>query len=328
MNYRTMADLSALIIKSIDKIPTDIDLIVGVPRSGLLVANYLAVLMNKPITDFEGLFQNRLIATGSTKRMDKSIVSISECRKILILEDSVSSGESINKCKRRIAEACMDIEVIYCAAYVAPDKIKEVDIYFEILGSPRVFEWNIFHHQGVLKNACFDMDGVLCQDPSSTENDDGENYLNFLQTAKRKIIPTCQIGYIVTSRLEKYRAETEDWLKDNGVEYGQLIMLDATAEERREKGLHAKYKAEIYQKLNSSLFIESDEKQAAEIHSLTKKPVYCVGNNQFFDGNTKYKLRYESRKKLYRMLSRNKRIRKLYRTLRGILLERDKRGDA
>ena len=52
MNFRTVSDLTKTIMKKIDIIPSDIDLIVGIPRSGLLVANYIALLLNKPITKF------------------------------------------------------------------------------------------------------------------------------------------------------------------------------------------------------------------------------------------------------------------------------------
>ena len=48
-----------------------------------------------------------------------------------------------------------------------------------------------------------------------------------------------EINTIVTSRLEKYREPTEKWLKDHGVKYKQLIMLDLpSAEERRKQGCH------------------------------------------------------------------------------------------
>lgn len=59
MNFRTINDLNNLISKNLDKIPKDIDLIVGVPRSGLFVANLIALYLNLPLTDFDS-FLNRL----------------------------------------------------------------------------------------------------------------------------------------------------------------------------------------------------------------------------------------------------------------------------
>jgi len=42
----------------------DIDLIVGIPRSGLLVANLMVLHRNLPMTDVIGLHDGRLTDTG------------------------------------------------------------------------------------------------------------------------------------------------------------------------------------------------------------------------------------------------------------------------
>lgn len=294
MNYKSFADLGNLIGENISKIPSDIDLVVGVPRSGLLVANMISVLMNKPLTDFEGYLSNRLISCGKTKNTEFMPTDCKSFKKVLIVEDSVASGLSINSCKERLS-SIQDVTFIYLAAFIEPDKEDLIDIYFEKVPQPRVFEWNIFHHKFIIPLSCFDIDGVLCEDPTKEQNDDGEKYINFIKTAKPKHIPTVKIGKIVTSRLEKYRSETEEWLKNNGVEYGELVMLNATAEERVKNNLHASFKASIYkQSKESFLFIESEIHQAIEINRLTNKPVYCTENNHLYDGKTTY---YQQRKR-------------------------------
>ncbi len=50
-------------------------------------------------------------------------------------------------------------------------------------------------------------------------------YMRFLENAKPLWIPNRKLGWIVTSRLEKYRTVTEKWLKDHSVEYGHLFMM-------------------------------------------------------------------------------------------------------
>lgn len=60
MNYRSIVDLNSDIKKWISELPNDLDLIVGIPRSGLLVANLLALHLNLPLTDVEGLIENRI----------------------------------------------------------------------------------------------------------------------------------------------------------------------------------------------------------------------------------------------------------------------------
>jgi len=55
MNYRNISDLNKIILKKLSIIPRDIDLIVGVPRSGMMPANLLALYLNKPYTDLHSL---------------------------------------------------------------------------------------------------------------------------------------------------------------------------------------------------------------------------------------------------------------------------------
>lgn len=317
MKYVSLNDLSTLIINNIGRIPPDIDLVVGIPRSGLLVANMIALLTNKSLTDVDGLFENRIIASGKTKAGKRIINNIDECKKILVVEDSVATGNSIAACKEKLECLRNRFEFIFLAAYVVPEKKGCVDICLQEMELPRLFEWNMFHHPSIIPKTCFDIDGVLCEDPTAVENDDGIQYKNFLLNAKAKLIPTSRIGYIVTSRLEKYRAETEKWLQDNNVCYDKLIMLNATAEERAAQNMHASFKARIYKELKGSvLFIESEDCQAVEISNLSGKPVYCVKTNHFYDGSKQYNLKNETKSKIKKFLKKSKIVRYLYSSIK------------
>lgn len=46
MNFRTLDQLNQCIYNNMYKLPRDIDLIVGIPRSGMLVANIIALYLN------------------------------------------------------------------------------------------------------------------------------------------------------------------------------------------------------------------------------------------------------------------------------------------
>lgn len=317
MNYRSIDDLTKMIFNNISKIPHDVDLIVGIPRSGLLVANCISLLMNKPLTDIDGLLDGRILENGHTKNNSGNISNIEECHKILVVDDSVASGESIMTCKSKLSNVSTTIEVVYCAAYVLTSSKHMVDIYFQVVDDPRLFEWNIFHQPATLKKMCFDIDGVLCDDPTPKQNDDGDAYKKFLENASPKIIPSGRIGSIVSSRLEKYRSETELWLKENGIEYDRLILLNATAEERRNNNLHATFKAEYYKKTNAVLFIESEERQAVEINNISGKPVFCIENQKFYSGNKKYKIKFETKSNIRGFFRRSKMLRNIYSRLKG-----------
>ncbi|NIK23008.1 phosphoribosyltransferase [Paenibacillus lupini] len=286
MEYRSYSDLNRLIRKNVSRFQTSkYDLIVGIPRSGMLPAYMISLILNKKCCDIDSLINNIALKTGSTRNSKDEIIYPSDAKKILIIDDSICSGKSLSN---EISKIPFNIrEKITTLAVYTSEKVRDdVDITLEYVPTPRIFEWNIFHHS-IVGNSCFDIDGVLCIDPTEEENDDGEKYNNFLLNALPYIIPTGKINSLVTSRLEKYRPETEVWLKNNGVVYENLLMLDLpTKEERQRLGAHASFKAEVYKKSGQELFYESDRNQAIKIHELTKKPVYCVDSNEFFNKNS------------------------------------------
>jgi uncharacterized HAD superfamily protein len=163
---------------------------------------------------------------------------------------------------------------ITAAIYASRTGVNAVDIHFEQVDMPRVFAWNLFH-RNELAQCCVDIDGVLCNDPTRDENDDGPNYLRFLASATPLARPTYRIGHLVTSRLERYREPTLRWLHAHGVKFDQLHMLDLpSAHERRRLGCHAEFKARVYRSISDAmLFIESDPRQALDIARLSGKPV-------------------------------------------------------
>ena len=278
INFVTFNMLNKLMLQNLHRIPHDVDVVVGVPRSGLLLANMIACQLNKPLTDVAGVIAGRLMDSGWTKNKTDWVKDFSAVKKILVVDDSIASGTSINKVKQQLA--LINVEKIYLAALVEPRSVNMVDLYFSVVPQPRVFEWNYMHHV-ILKKSCVDFDGVLCQDPTPEQNDDGEKYRNFILNAEPKLIPSRPIGWIVTARLKKYMEETKTWLHKYNIQYDNLIMLDLeSAEQRRALGIHASFKAQIYaEQKEATLFIESDPSQAYEIVQRTKKDVFCSGNS-------------------------------------------------
>ena len=204
-----------------------------------------------------------------------------------MVDDSIASGSAMDKCRESLKELSSSFSISYCAIYVIPGKEKMVDYYFEIVPLPRYFQWNILNHTS-LEKACFDIDGVLCVDPTEEQNDDGEKYRDFILNAPPLFIPGSRIGTIVTSRLEKYRKETETWLQANNVKYNNLVLLDLPDKEARMRAnSHAVHKAKTYTNSQYILFIESSLSQAIEINRITKKPVLCTENfEMIFDAES------------------------------------------
>ncbi|MBS1510977.1 MAG: phosphoribosyl transferase [Bacteroidetes bacterium] len=283
MYYRNIRDLNNIILKRLHIIPRDFDLIVGVPRSGMLPANLLALYLNKPYTDIHSFMNGHIYKAGARAQFFNN----SEFKKILVVDDSVASGSALKECKENLKELESKFDIKYAAVYVIPGKEKVVDYYFEAVPLPRYFQWNILNHT-TLEKACFDIDGVLCVDPTPEQNDDGPKYVDFILNAPPLFIPGAKIGTIVTSRLEKYRKETEYWLAKNNVKYNDLVMLDLPDMAARQKANnHGDHKAKAYMTKPYVLFVESDMNQAMQINRISKKPVLCTENfEMIFDAES------------------------------------------
>jgi len=274
MNYRNITALNNIILKRLSIIPRDFDLIVGVPRSGMLPANLLALYLNRPYTDIHSFLNGHIYKAGARSQF----FDISEFKKILVVDDSIASGSAMIEVKESLKHLESKFDIKYCAVYIIPGKEKMVDYFFEIVPLPRYFQWNILNHT-TLEKACFDIDGVLCEDPLPEQNDDGEKYIDFILNAPPLFIPGSKIGTIVTSRLEKYRKETETWLKNNNIKYNDLVMLDLPNMAARQKANnHGDHKAKAYMAKPYVLFVESELHQAIEINRISKKPVLCTAN--------------------------------------------------
>lgn len=287
MKFRTFFDLNHAISYGLYRIPRDIDLIVGIPRSGMMVASIISLYLNLPLTDLDAFCTKKgIYSCGNTKRRDDWIFDLNKVHKILLVDDSASSGKSAVEALEKIKQSTNSVDVCFLICYVTPTTKDIPDIYLEEIDSPRMFEWNYLHHTH-LKFICFDLDGVLCLNPTREQDDDGEEYLNFLKHAALRVAPSREIGYIVTSRLEKYRKQTEEWLSNNGIKYKHLIMMNFnTKEEKTLANINGIFKGEFFKGLTDSyLFIESDPVQASQIAAISQKMVFCTSNHKVYEGN-------------------------------------------
>lgn len=285
-NFISYAELASIIRSGITKIPTDVDLIVGVPRSGMVPAFMAGLLLNKSVIDIESFLVGGRPGHGHTRNVAQPLETASDAKSILLIDDSVNSGESMGQALARIRSTGYSGNIRTCAILASPEGRKGVDVFLRTVHHPRVFEWNALHHPCV-ELSCFDLDGVLCRDPLPEENDDGSRYVKFLREAPPLFIPSRKLGQIVTARLEKYRSLTSEWLRSNQIEYGGLHMMQlSSSSERRKRGTHHEHKASVYKETGAMLFYESDPDQARQIAAISRKPVLCVGNMQLYRPST------------------------------------------
>lgn len=285
MDYRSLDDLSKTILKNRHKIPQDVDLIVGIPRSGVLAANLAGLVLNVPVIDLDGFLQNTELVLPYRNATRPAMIYPRDAKHVLLLDDTIHAGKSMDHARELLMEAQIDQKITTCAVFAnpKPKSITRIDIFFDALPSPAVLEWNVMHRDK-LEQFCVDIDGVLCRNPTRQEDDDGPEYQHFLEHVTPLTIPTYRVGYLVTSRLEKYRKETEAWLQRHNVTYNELIMLDLPDKASRVKmNGSARFKAGVYKSLpHSELFIESERKDSYIISQLSGKAVLCYSNHMFF----------------------------------------------
>lgn len=268
---KSLADLEAVIVRNLHRIPRDVDAVIGIPRSGMLAATSIALHLQKPLGTLHDA------AAGRAFRRGGGAVGAG---RILLVDDTVRTGKAMRRAMEQIGPKLQVHRLaVWDAAETPPGS---VDLALETCPTPRAFAWNLWKHCR-LERWVFDFDGVLCRDPSGAENDDGPRYEQFLMTVEPRFLPTRKIGGIITCRLEKYRDLTEAWLDAHGVEHGGLHMLDLpTKKARQEQGGRGAWKAQVYTRLDAELFVESNDGQARKIAAYSYKPVWCTDTQTFY----------------------------------------------
>lgn len=166
------------------------------------------LIINLRYADLDSFLEGRLCGAGSTKRHSGLIDEPCQARHILVIDDSLNRGYAMQDARERLSKLDADTKVSFASIHVVPDGQDQVDILFEVVPLPRLFEWNFIHHV-YLKHACVAIDGVLCVDPLPDDLADKVSYAKFLANASPRYRPTQRIACLITNRPEAYRSQTE-----------------------------------------------------------------------------------------------------------------------
>lgn len=257
LEYRSVSDLYKATKRLLDKLPTDIDLVCGVPRCGMIPAVLIAEHWNLPLTDIFSLCE-RKIYPG----LSKPPQSFDDIHKILIIDDSIASGKNLNRVKEMVVRA--KLKPVYAVVYVNNETKHLVDYYAELVPSPRLWEWEVAKRWRFW-DGCTDIDGVLCRDPTQEEKATPERLSKFYRTVNPRLRPP-RLHTVITGRLERYRPETEAWFRKHKIKVGNLIMLPKPQD-------HGAWKAAVYKKQPNSLFFESSPNRAKVIEKTGKQVI-------------------------------------------------------
>jgi uncharacterized HAD superfamily protein/hypoxanthine phosphoribosyltransferase len=266
---RLIADTSTLV----GMLPTNIDAVVGIARSGLLPATLLATRLHLPLWQIGK--HSPLVPAGAGGRMRNKLLWAKPSH-ILLIDDTVASGSSMRDAERLLVQYWPDVTITRATVYAHPTGRAVVDLAVAILPGRHFLEWN-WPNAGHAEQMAFDFDGILCHDIAIEDCDDGPRYERALEHAKPLHLPRRKpIPLIVTARPERHRDVTETWLSRHGVRAQRLIMRDwPYSNGQHDTSAIARWKAEHFKRSGLSLFAESDPTQARLIAEISKKPVLC-----------------------------------------------------
>jgi orotate phosphoribosyltransferase len=273
--FVTVDQASIWTMEWIKTFPARYDLIVGVPRSGMLIASIIALKLGKGLTTPELLRQGEYWHSS----FNRGNLPIGDVRSALLVDDSMDTGRAMSRAMDVIRPVSRDFSVTKGALIVRQEARSMVDLHHKVVAPPRVFEWNILHRKIASYwghgRLAVDMDGVLCADCPPGVDDDEELYVNWLRNARPYLIPAFEIDAIVTSRLEKYRAQTERWLAEHNVRYRTLYMWDVPTKSERQ-GRFARHKIDVLLRMKPDMYWESTWAQSQKIWQETKIPTLCI----------------------------------------------------
>ena len=250
-----------------ETLPADCDLVIGIPRSGLLVANVIALKLVKPLASPD-LFLNEQGCWHS-----KRIAAPSSIRKVLLVDDSVNSGKTMKQVKQQLEQAYPDLQVITAALIVHAEVRNSVDRHFRLIAKPRFFEWDVMHQKKV-ERVAIDLEGVLCAAcPPGMERDD-DACLDWLENAGPYMLPAYRIDLIVSDRQESDRRRIEAWLVGHGVSFDRLALRSPEEE--------GGYRAKRFGQVRPQLYIAGSQDAAEQVWRDLGVPSLSMDEMVFF----------------------------------------------
>ncbi|TVU89182.1 phosphoribosyltransferase family protein [Vreelandella titanicae] len=270
IQFKSYGDLGRDITKNFEKFSGDWDLVVGVPRSGMVPAYMIALALNVNCTDISSWVNNYPLKRGLTRGVRKELSSPWEAKKVLIVDDSIMSGKSIRSEIDALPE-WLASRATTLAVYSGKPIRSDIDIILEFLPHPRAFEWNIFHHN-VMNRSCICLEGMIIEGEAGSDK----------RTARFRYIPSRYINTIVSCQHESSRHEVEILLVNNGISYRNLVMANNDKDVMAMDSL-VRFKVKTFIDSTADLFVEANSDQAKLICREARKPVFCSSDNCIYN---------------------------------------------
>jgi orotate phosphoribosyltransferase len=277
--FISYADAHADIQDWLKDLPRDFDMIVGIPRSGMFIASVLSLQLVKPVASLDGAIDGKCwnppavdAVSGSHHILGSGLPG----KNVLLVDDSVSSIHgTMEKAYSRLISKGFTVRT--AVLYVTEETKNVVNFYHRVIPPiPHRFEWNLM--RAYTGYTASDLDGVLCEDCPEGVDLDEPKYVEWLRNAKPFLIPRYTLDLIISSRLEKYRELTVDWLRRNGVSYNHLVLWDLQDKSMRTFKGHVDFKAKMLGRFKPDWYWESSPEEAVQIAEKTGIPCLCIRN--------------------------------------------------
>lgn len=275
-------DLVRTTLALAERLPPDVAGVAAIPRSGMMPAAQLAMHLHLPLYT---LWHGELRDVGHGYRLQSATRRKGP---VLVVDDTVHNGGTIGRV-RALCAAKGDrftaashrrrqrADLLWAAIYSEPRGMHLLDFYGAELRTPHLLEWNLFSCPWA-PHIATDLDGILCPDFTPEEDDDGAAYLHAMTTRRPKYLYRfCEVPAIITARLERYRPETEAWLRKWGVRWRKLVMGPWATKQERALHCMGSWKADRLNECRAEsrdcpieLFVESCPIQAAIIAPKTE----------------------------------------------------------
>ncbi|MDR0899406.1 MAG: phosphoribosyltransferase [Lactobacillaceae bacterium] len=253
--YRTLNDLNTLIKDNQARLQSyNFDLIVGLPRRGMIPATLIGLFLNKPVVSFNELVADLASEKIGYRLREESAKSPKSYQNILLIDDSTNEGSAFQAAKEKLDEDTWN-KITTMSIYSTKKGTNSVDLALEVLESPKIFEWNIMHKRVVLAVSSMRFEGIIASNAITGQWE--------LITA-----PSYPIKVIVSELREKNRAEVEEFLETNHIQYEHLIMEVVSSKQLKE----------IAQEYDVKLHYETDPTIARDMLDTTS--VYNPISNQ------------------------------------------------
>lgn len=242
VDFVTIDELAVWTREFAEHLPETYDLVIGVPRSGMFVASIIATKLGRPLTTPDLFRENRWWSSRLLESPDPSDV-----RSILLVDDSVDRGSSLEAAKAIVAERPGPLRIT-TAAVIAhrPEASGLVDLHYRIVPHPTIFEWNLMHAK-VMTCLSASLEGVLDR-PTR--------------------VPAYSVDKVLAAADESAREQTEALLSERGVVYDELIMMAG------------RDKVEVLTSAPPDLHLEGPLAEAQRIASATGIPTISLDEMQ------------------------------------------------